>query len=55
MNKSILKHTKPYATVNIHDIFNTPKTKDPKVNELNEELSRIRGETRKIKYELKGL
>ncbi len=49
MNKSILRHAKPYATVNVHDIFNTPNSKDPKMNELNEELSKLRNETKKIK------
>ena len=36
MNKSIMKHSKPYATVNIHDLFGTPKTKDQRLNQLNE-------------------
>ena len=49
MNKSIMKHAKPYATVNIHDLFGTPKVKDPRLNQLNEELSKVRGETKKVK------
>ena len=55
MNKSIMKHAKPYATVNIHDLFGTPKVKDPRLNQLNEELSKVRGETKKVKQELKTL
>jgi hypothetical protein len=53
MNKSVMKHSKPYATVSIHDIFTSVNSQDPQVLELSEELTKIRSEVKKIKQELK--
>lgn len=52
MNKSILKHSKPYATVNIRSIFTSPKAADPRLSELKSELAHIRAESKKIKAEI---
>ena len=52
MNKSILKHSKPYATVSIRSIFSSPKNSDPEISNLKAELTRLRVESKKIKAEI---
>lgn len=52
MNKSLLKHSKPYATVSIHSIFSAPKNSDPQVSNLKAELARVRAESKKLKAEI---
>ncbi len=55
LNKSLLKAAKPNS-VNIRDIFSaTPKTNSQKVNNLNEELKKIRISIKKIKGDIKKM
>lgn len=42
MNRSILKHSKPYINVDIQSIFQTTKNSDPNINKLTVELAKIR-------------
>lgn len=55
MNKSILRHSKPYANISIQSIFQSTKSEDPQVKELVGELERVRAEVKRVKGEAKGL
>ena len=55
LNKSLLKASKP-NTVNIRDIFSSvPKSKNQRVNDLNEELKKVRTANKRIKVEIQKI
>jgi hypothetical protein len=54
MSRSIIKQTRPHPTIDIHSIFSSTKSSNPKINHLTAELSRLRSDCKKTQLEIKS-